>query len=188
MDHPEPLHPQVVLPQLAGEFVPRRFGVPAFLAFRPLGLGHQHRPTLREHRRAIRVWMLVATIIVLSVADLYMTLAHLRSAGMGEANPLARMVISYQSPLLLSLWKLACVGLASLIFVLARFRRSGEAACWVCMLVMTALTLHWIRYSNEAAASTREISSMSGGDRPADWVSIGVGEGGGVGGGGVEGR
>ena len=120
------------------------------------------------------MWLLVVTIIVLSVADLYMTLAHLRSAGMGEANPLARMVISYQSPLLLSLWKLACVGLASLIFVLARYRRSAEAACWVCCLVMTGLTVHWINYSNEAAAATQEIGNLLGGDRPADWVSIGV--------------
>ncbi len=180
MDHPE--QPNC---QPATGIVAHRLGIPAFLAFRTLGLGREHRPTLKEHRRAIRVWLLVVTIIVLSVADLYMTLAHLRSAGMGEANPLARMVISYQSPLLLSLWKLACVGLASLIFVLARYRRSAEAACWVCCLVMTALTVHWIQYSNEAAACTMEISNLTGADRPADWVSIeteGAGQTGGGGG------
>ena len=103
-----------------------------------------------------------------------MTLAHLRSAGMGEANPLARMVISYQSPMLLSLWKCACVGLAALILILARFKRSGEVACWTCCFVLTALTIHWFNYSTEAAGLTRQINDMSTSpDRPANWVTIG---------------
>lgn len=148
--------------------------IPAFLCSRSFALPQDHEPTAAQRRRAIRVWLLVATIIVLSIADLYMTLAHLRSAGMGEANPLARVVISYQSPMLLSLWKCACVGLATLILILARFRRSGEVACWMCCVLLTALTIHWFNYAAEAATFTRQINDMSASpDRPANWVTIG---------------
>ena len=121
--------------------------IPAFLNSTSIALPMAAPPTPKQRRRALRVWLLLLTIIVLSFADLYMTLAHLRSAGMGEANPLARLVISYQSPLILSLWKCACVALACLILVLARFRRSGEIACWVSCAVLTVLTIHWMQYS-----------------------------------------
>lgn len=128
--------------------------------------------TVVQRRRAIRVWMLVATIAVLSIADLYMTLAHLRGAGMGEANPLARLVMSYQSPVLLSVWKCGCVGLACLILLKVRHKRSGEVGCWVCCVLLTALTVHWLRYSIEAPKYTSQISALSGADAPTDWVSM----------------
>jgi hypothetical protein len=161
------------VPPFAGRLAPVRVAIPALLCSRSFALPQEHEPTLVQRRRAIRVWLLVATIIVLSVADLYMTLAHLRSAGMGEVNPLARVVISYQSPLILSLWKCACVGLAALILILARFRRSGEVACWTCCCLLTALTIHWFNYATEAASFTRQINEMSSSDRPANWVTIG---------------
>ena len=130
--------------------------------------------TPQQRRRAIRVWLLIATIVVLSMADLYMTLTYLRGAGMGEANPLARLVISYNSPLLLGVWKCACVFIACVFLALARHRWSGEAASWACCVVLTALTVHWAMYSAEAAALTNQIATMqSDGDAPADWVSMG---------------
>ncbi len=163
----------VLLPPAAVCRAPARAVMPALLCSRSFALPQDYAPTGVQRRRAIRVWLLVATIIVLSVADLYMTLAHLRSAGMGEANPLARLVISYQSPVILSLWKSACVGLAVLILILARFRRSGEVACWACCCVLTALTIHWFNYATEAGAFTRQINELSTTDQPANWVSIG---------------
>jgi hypothetical protein len=165
--------PEASLPLSTGRLATLRVGFPALLCSRSFALPQDHAPTPVQRRRALRVWLLVATIIVLSLADLYMTLAHLRSAGMGEANPLARIVMSYQSPLLLSLWKCACVALASLILILARFRRSGELACWTCCLVLTALTIHWFNYASEAASFTRQINDMSGTDQPPNWVTLG---------------
>ena len=141
-------------------------------ARRPFALPMEFPPGPKERRRAIRVWLLVGTIIILSLADLYMTLAHLRSTGMGEANPLARFVMSYNSPLILSAWKCACIALASLILVLARFRRSGEIACWLGCTVLTALTIHWIGYCTEAASFTNQINDMRQGDTAANWVSM----------------
>jgi len=128
--------------------------------------------THAQCRRAVRVWFLVATIVLLSLSDLYMTLAHLRSGGMGEANPIARMVISYNSPALLSAWKCACVALAAMILILARFRRSGEVACWVSTVVLTALTIHWISYSAEASKYTEAINALAPNDPGANWVTM----------------
>ena len=136
------------------------------------GTGSEPDLTVVQRRRAIRVWLLVATIAILSIADLYMTLTHLRGAGMGEANPLARLVMSYQSPVLLSVWKCGCVGLACLILLKVRHKRSGEVGCWVCCVLLTALTVHWLRYSIEAPSYTAQISALSGTDAPADWVSM----------------
>jgi hypothetical protein len=170
MDRPEsPIFHGGAVPAAA-----RLSRIPAFLASSSfIALPMANPPSLAQRRRALRVWLLVGTIIVLSLADLYMTLAHLRSAGMGEANPLARLVISYQSPLLLSLWKCACVGLAALILVLARFRRSSEVACWVSCIVLTALTIHWMRYSVEASAMTQQLNDLSHSDPSSNWVSMG---------------
>jgi hypothetical protein len=137
-------------------------------------LGRPHNPpSLKERRRAIRVWLLLSAIVILSLADLYMTLAHLRSVGMGEDNPLARFVMSYNSPLLLGAWKVACVALACLILAIARFRRSAEVACWVCCGVLTALTIRWANYSAEASAFTTEINESMVEGQQGNWVSMG---------------
>ena len=157
-------------PSSAGRFVRTAPGV----RIRLFALAPAVPPTPLERRRALRVWILVATIVVLSLSDLYMTLAHLQSAGMGEANPLARLVMSYNSPILLSAWKCACVALAALILILARFRPSGEIACWLSTVVLTALTVHWISYSSEASKFTTQINSMAQQEPSANWVSMGA--------------
>lgn len=125
-----------------------------------------------ERRRALRVWMLMLAIVLMSVADLYMTLTHLNSVGMGEANPIARWVIGYGSPWLLGIWKFGCIGLACLIFAIARHRWSGEVACWACFAVLTGLTLHWMAYSAEASALTPQMHLIAAGEA-SNWVRMG---------------
>lgn len=105
-------------------------------------------------RRSLRVWLLVLTIIALSLGDLWMTLTYLTSVGMGEANPVARLVMAYNSPNLLAAWKCASVALACLIFVFARKRLSSEIACWCCVGVLALLTVRWAQYATESAKLT----------------------------------
>lgn len=104
---------------------------------------------LARHARARRVWCLVSLIVLLSLADLFLTMTYLQSVGMGEANPVARVVMSYNSPALLVAWKCATVSLAVLIFAVFRHRRSAEVACWLCAIVLVALTAHWMNYNQE---------------------------------------
>jgi hypothetical protein len=114
----------------------------------------------------------MATIVLLSTADLSMTLTYLRSVGMGEANPLARYVMSFNSPALLALWKFASVGVACLIFHIARHKRCGELACWACLAVLSALTLHWIDYSSQVQLLTAQLHVAQQGDPLGTWVQM----------------
>lgn len=126
---------------------------------------------LADRRRSLRVLTLIAAIVLMSLGDLYMTLEHLSTVGMGEANPIARFVIGYNSPALLAVWKLASVSLACLIFARFRTRWTAEAACWLCTLVLVGLTVMWINYSAELSTLTCSLPAMSQCDYSA-WVHM----------------
>lgn len=124
-------------------------------------------------RRVLRVWILMAAVAVLSAADLYMTLTYLRTVGMGEANPLARWVIGYNSAWLLAAWKGASIALACLIFYVFRARRSGEFAAWVCMLILAALSVHWLRYASQVELLTPTLHVVAQqADAAGNWVTL----------------
>lgn len=118
------------------------------------------RPDLSVGRER-RVLLLLATIVVMSLADLHMTLEQLTSFGLLEGNPLARSIISYNSPVILAAWKLATVAMTTGILFWFRRRRSGEVAAWVCWLVLAALMVQWLRYSHEIPSLTAELNHMS---------------------------
>jgi hypothetical protein len=94
---------------------------------------------------------LLVAVVLLSLGDLYMTLVHVRSVGMFEGNPLARSVMSLNSPVLLSLWKLATIVAAVGILYWVRRSRQGELGAWLCLCVLTWLTLRWATYSDVLA-------------------------------------
>jgi hypothetical protein len=103
-------------------------------------------------RRSRRVIVLLIGIIVLSVADLVMTLSYLRTIGMTEANPIAVLVIeSTRSALSLTCFKLLTV----LVTVLALYRirgfRTGEVGAWIAVAVLTLLVAQWHIYSSHFA-------------------------------------
>ncbi len=102
-------------------------------------------PALAPRRR--RVGWAIFTIAVLSLADLYFTLLYARTVGMSEANPIARMVMSFNSPALLALWKCATVAGACLIFWCFRHKAATEAAAWSCGLLLAGLTVWWSLYT-----------------------------------------
>ena len=115
--------------------------------------------------------MLLVAIGLMSLGDLYMTLTHLTQAGMLEANPLARTIMAYNSPALLSVWKLASVGLAVAILFWARHRGRTEIATWFCFLVLTGLTCRWMVYSDQVSAAAGfgyGIGAHSG----SEWIAM----------------
>ncbi|MBY0262667.1 MAG: DUF5658 family protein [Phycisphaerales bacterium] len=124
-----------------------------------------------ERRRSLRVLTLLTAIVFMSLGDLYMTLVHLSTIGMGEANPIARYVIGFNSPALLAVWKLSSVLLACLIFAKFRTRVSTEAACWLCTGVLVVLTLMWINYSAEITTLTCSLPAITQAEYSA-WVHI----------------
>jgi hypothetical protein len=121
--------------------------------------------------RHIRVGWLVAATIAMSLGDLYMTLAYLKSVGMDEVNPLARLVISYGCPGALAAWKVLTLGLGMFIIFRLRRTRGGELGAWCCFAMLLALTLHWTDYNHAVAGMTPEVTSLVSSGDPT-WITI----------------
>jgi hypothetical protein len=116
------------------------------------------------------LWLL-ASVIVLSAADLHLTITHLASAGMIEGNPIARAIMGFNSPLLLALWKLVTVSLGVWILCANRRSRAAEAGAWVCFAALWWLMLRWMTYSDEIAQfmpHMAQMAELSGGK----WVAF----------------
>jgi hypothetical protein len=130
-------------------------------------------PTLHcpNKRRGLRTHILLGAIIAMSLGDLWMTLQHLQMAGMSEGNPLARYIISLGSPTILVAWKCASVALTCLILHFFRTRRSAEVAAWFCTLVLAALTVKWVVYSQEISALTGVIHAVQDVEY-SNWVRL----------------
>lgn len=122
-------------------------------------------------RRPTRVAVLTVAIVLMSLGDLQITMTYLRSGGMGEENPIARMVMSHGSSALLVGWKCASIAFAVLIFYKYRTRRSTEIACWLCCCVLCWLLLRWINYSEEAWRLTPALHVL-GEAEATQWVQL----------------
>lgn len=123
-------------------------------------------------QRPFRVSCLIVAVILLSLADLYITITYLRTVGMGEGNPIARYVIQHGSESLLIVWKCASVALASLVFFIHRDRKVVEVAAWFAFGVLLWLLIQWIAYSDEAWRLTPALHTLPDSES-AMWVRIG---------------
>jgi hypothetical protein len=112
--------------------------------------------------RARRVCLLLCAALMMGAYDLALTLTYATSVGMIEVNPLARAImLGYNSPLALTIWKLATMALSAWIIYRVRHRRLGEFAAWVSFFVLLTLCLHWVRYVGEAKAFAEEYHMLA---------------------------
>lgn len=134
-----------------------------------VGLSRQNVLGTRERR----VGILLVSIIVLSAADLLLTIAHLQTIGMIEANPIAAFLIrTTASAWILSAYKLCTVAVCvSLLFRLRR-HRSSEIAGWVALAVLGAMAVQWHFYS--ASLDSPEMLALARSHYPDAWLSIGI--------------
>lgn len=121
--------------------------------------------------RSRRVCILLAGIVLMSLADLDMTLAYTRSVGLIEGNPLARLVMSYGSSWMLALWKVASVSLCVFILFCARRTRYAEIGAWICFAVMVWLSVRWVSYNEQVPLLTSYIADQYSADHR--WVTLG---------------
>jgi hypothetical protein len=102
----------------------------------------------RTERRAHRVVLLLLAVVTLSIADLILTIAHLRSSGMIEANPIAAYILHNSNSLwTLGLYKGATVAVCVLLLFRLRDRVQGEVAAWVAAAILALLCVHWNQYA-----------------------------------------
>lgn len=118
---------------------------------------------------------MLAGIVLLSLADLYMTLVHLKGFGMAEANPLARGIISYDSSAALVLWKVATVGLAVGILIYARKKGTAEIAAAIGCAILCWLTVQWAHYNDNISDLTKELNAYVTYVEDPAWVTLSPG-------------
>lgn len=121
--------------------------------------------------RPVRVVALLVVMLVLSVIDLHLTLTYVSSVGMGEGNPFARWIMDFNSPALLAGWKLGMLAAASMIFVVARGRRSSEIGCWICVAALSFVMYRWLGYIDEAHHITPALDILA--TAYPKWVQMG---------------
>ena len=128
---------------------------------------------LGPHRRTARMTGLLAGILLLSGADLFMTLTHLRGIGMVEVNPIARSVIAHHSQSTLVLWKTATVLLAIGILFYARRRAVAEVGAVIGCSVLVCLTLQWTHYNASITELTSELNTLtSSPSEDGAWMTV----------------
>ena len=128
--------------------------------------GDCHR--LRGRNR--RVLLLLSLVIVLSLADLYLTLLYVTQGSFAEANPLARAVMQSQSVGLLVAWKLGSVFTTVGILYAIRRTRSAELGAWACCAVLGWLTLQWSWYVDAPPIAPETLSAY--GYDQGQWVTL----------------
>lgn len=122
--------------------------------------------------RQFRMGLLLVAIVLLSLGDLVLTLGHMTTTGMFEANPLASTLATYTGSMLsIANFK----GLSVLIGVglLYRLRRHGSAelAAWLVTAILVALSIQWLLYTSEISAiGPVAMADLAGHD--ATWVVL----------------
>ena len=122
--------------------------------------------------RSRRVILLIVGVMVLSLADLLVTLLHLKSRGMMEANPIAAWIIGHTGSVsLLAVYKVATVGVC--VGLLYRLRRhvEGELAAWCAVMILAMVSLNWYRYTLEIN-SLVDIEIARQGAYGDEWLTL----------------
>ena len=98
--------------------------------------------------RSERVTWLLAGVIGLSLADLFLTITYVTTVGMSEGNPIAVWLLSATNSVWpLVFYKLGTVAICVSLLYVNRFRRQGELASWCAMIILVALSVWWNQYS-----------------------------------------
>ncbi|MEE8458784.1 MAG: DUF5658 family protein [Phycisphaerales bacterium] len=135
-------------------------------------IGHLEQQKRLRRDRSRRVVLLIVGIVVLSLADLSVTLLHLTSRGMMEANPVAAWIIAHTgSGVFLTLYKAITVAICvGLLFHLRR-HVEGEIGAWCAILIMAAVSFQWYQYTREIAVVT-DITLARQGAYGEDWLIL----------------
>ena len=124
-------------------------------------------------RRGLRVISLCVVILIISIADLELTLRFLTSGGMAEGNPLARYIMGFNCQWLLAAWKLMLTAVACGTLLGLRTRLTAELGAWLCAAVMVWLAIRWGFYADYAGLAAEHMLSATP-NKPSDWVAITV--------------
>lgn len=101
-----------------------------------------------DANRSERVTWLLFGIVMLSLADLVLTLSYLTTVGMSEGNPIAVWLLqATNSVWALAIYKAVTVTICVTLLYKTRFQRQSELAAWCAMMILVALSIWWNQYS-----------------------------------------
>lgn len=115
--------------------------------------------------------MLASVVVVLSAADLYITVLFLATTGMAEENPLARLVMSHGSVGYLAGWKFLTVLPAFLLMVAYRRRVLMEVLGWVACAVLVGVMVRWLQYAQDSDIMLVALHALEEGV-DSRWVTL----------------
>ncbi len=121
--------------------------------------------------RGRRVMVLLGAIVILSLADLAVTLGHLQSIGMAEANPVAAYLIRVtDSPWALVAFKVLTVAVCVALLYRARRHWQGEVASWLALSILVGVSVLWHYYAEAwDDANQVRLAQVVNGD---DWLQF----------------
>lgn len=97
--------------------------------------------------RTRRVLLALGALALLSLGDLRVTLLHFRGLGIVELNPIGQYFMASHLIGGLILWKLGATGLSVGLLLKVRRHTIAEAASWLLLGLMIALTCYWYWYT-----------------------------------------
>ncbi len=101
-----------------------------------------------EVQRSERVTWLLSGVIILSLADLFLTISYLTSVGMSEGNPIALWLLQTTNSVWpLVLYKALTVAVCVTLLYRIRRKRQSELASWCALLILVTLSIWWNQYS-----------------------------------------
>jgi hypothetical protein len=121
--------------------------------------------------RVRRVTVLLWAIVILSLADLAVTIGHLQSVGMAEANPVAAYLIRVtDSPWALAAFKALTVAVCVALLYSARRHWQGEVASWLALTILVGVSILWHYYAEALDdANHVRLAQVVSGD---DWLQF----------------
>lgn len=120
----------------------------------------------------VRILSALACIVLMSVADLKMTLAHVTSVGMVEENPIARFLMLYGGVWSVIAWKVCTVWIGVWLLWRLRAHRSAELGAWFGAIALSLLCVHWSRYNAQVSSLTPEILALHHARAQGEWVVL----------------
>jgi len=122
--------------------------------------------------RSRRVTVLMAGIVLLSVADLLVTLAYARGGGMMEANPIALYLVRVtQSAWALAAYKMLTVGICVALLYRLRKYAVSEVAAWCAVAILAGMSLMWHNYASQLN-EPEQMALVKCDDQPDHWMAF----------------
>ncbi len=135
-------------------------------------IGHLELQKRLRRDRSRRVILLIVGIVVLSIGDLGVTLLHLKSSGMMEANPVAAWIIAHTgSGVLLTAYKALTVAICTGLLFRLRRHVEGEIGAWCALLILAAVSFQWYQYTREIGFAS-DIELVRHGAYGEDWLML----------------